>query len=331
VNEILTNYEIDALLQMFRAEGAATEAAAPAKVAQPELFDRRAVSPVDLLKPNRLGREQMRVIERYFEGAGRLLSATISDRLRLDMRCDCVAVEQQRFGNWLEQLPGPVAIHVMRVEPFRLPAVLTASSSLLYGAVDRILGGSGRVARVPADFTAAEHTVAEALVGPCMDRICESLAEIGKLSWSMQSRSCNRSTARVLPSQEVVLSVCFQVVGEFLLGDLRLVIPFADIEPLLDRFGRDARERLAPGSMRATVAGALRGMPLHIGVELGGARIRLRQLLELKPGDVIPLCARIGQPALVPVQGLPKFTGSVGRIGNRLGVQLVDVMAGPGA
>ena len=336
MNEILTNHEIDALLQMFRNEGAAREVGAAeftasASMPDPAPVDRRAVSPIDLLKPNRLGRERMRGLERYFEGAGRLLSATMSDRLRLETRCDCVAVEQLLFGSWLEHLPGPVVIYVLQMQPFRQPVLLTASTSLLYGAVDRILGGSGRVTRLPRDFTAAEHTVAEALVGPCLDRICEGVAEIGKLSWSMQSRSCNRSSARILPSQDVVLAVCFQAAGEYLMGDMRLVVSLADLEPLLERVGREGGSGPEPGAMRAAIASRLHDMPLELGVELAKGRIRLGQLLELQPGDVIPLAARVGQPAIVPVQGTPKFTGRVGRIGNRFGVQVVDVMGGPDA
>jgi flagellar motor switch protein FliM len=279
------------------------------------------------LKPNRLGREQLRGLERYFESAGKLLSATIGDRLRLDTRCDCVAVEQLRFGSWLEQLPGPVAIYVLQMEPFKLPVLFTASTSMLYGAVDRILGGSGKVQKVPKDFTSAEHTVAEALVGPCLDRICEALSEVIKLKWTIANRFCNPSMAQILPAQDVVLSIYFQAAGDFLLGDLRLVIPFVSLEPLLDKFGRDSVAALEPGALRQKLGVTVRDMPVDVAVELGGARIRLRQLLELQAGDVIPLDTRFGQPAVVPVMGRPKFTGHVGRIGNRLGLQVADVMA----
>jgi flagellar motor switch protein FliM len=329
VNEILTNEEIDTLLQMFRTEGGAVEAEPPLRApaaAAIAAVDERVVSPIDLLKPNRLGREQMRGIERYFESAGKFLSATISDRLRLDTRCDCVAVEQLRFGTWLEQLPGPVAIYQLQMEPWKQPVLFTASTSLLYGAVDRILGGSGKVQKVPKDFTAAEHTVAEALVGPCLDRIVESLADVVKLKWSVQNRFCNPSLAQILPSQDVVLSVYFQTAGDFLIGDLRLMIPFAAIEPLLDRFCRDSAAMATPGAMKESVAATVRNVPLDVAVQLGGARIRLRQLLDLQQGDVIPLQARLGQPAVVPIQGKPKFTAHVGRIGNRLGIQVADVM-----
>src|SRR5262245_2034206 len=138
---------------MFRAGAVEDEMAAPAPVLDDA--DDERVSDVDLLKPNRLAREQLRGMERFFESAGKAMSATISDKLRLDTRCDCVAVEQQRFGTWLDHLPGPVSIYVVKMSPFRLPVLFTASTSLLYGAVDRIFGGSGKVTKVPWGCTAA--------------------------------------------------------------------------------------------------------------------------------------------------------------------------------
>jgi len=328
VNEILTNEEIDTLLEMFRSEGAVPEKPAAAVAPIPTLAPAGVIAhTVDLLKPNRLGREQLRGLERCFDSAAKLLSGTISDKLRLDTRCDCVAVEQQRFGTWLDHLPGPVSIYVVRMSTFRLPVLFTASTSLLYGAVDRIFGGSGKVTKVPKDFTAAEHAVAESLVGPCLDRIAESLREVVKLKWRILNRFCNPAMAQVLPAQDVVVSIYFQAAGDLLMGDLRLVIPYEALEPLLDRFGRDSVHRLEPGAMREQVTSVVREMPVDLAVELGGANhIRLGQLLDLQAGDVLPLATRVGQPAIVPVMGTPKFTATIGRIGNRFGAQVVDVM-----
>lgn len=333
MNEILSNDEIDTLLDMFRSEGGAHEPASgdsPNATSSIEAIDGRLISHVDLLKPNRLGREQLRGIERYFESAGKLLSATMSDKLRLDTRCDCVAVEQMRFSSWLEQLPGPVSIYVLKMEPFTQPCMLTVSTSLLYGAVDRILGGSGEVKAVPEDFTDAEHTVAEALVAPCLDRISEALSEVVELKWQITNRFCNPSMAQILPSQDVVLSVYFQATGDCLIGDLRLVMPFAGLEPLLERFGRDPVSQMEPGAMRAQLSETVHGMPVDVAVNLGSSRIRLGQLLNLQPGDVIPLATRFGEPAVVPVMGENKFTAHLGRIGNRLGARIADVMGGKG-
>ncbi len=179
---------------------------------------------------------------------------------------------------------------------------------------------------MPDDFTAAEYTVSEALIGPCLDRICESLIEVVDLEWTIQNRFCNPSMAQILPSQDVVMTVYFQVAGEFLIGDLRLTIPFSAIEPLIDNFTRDRTVTVEQGALQDTVQKTLGGVPIHIVGELGDAKIRLRQMLALQPGDVIPLDKRIGQPAIVPVQGKPKFKAHVGKIGNRMGLQVADVI-----
>ena len=162
MNEILSNEEIDTLLDMFRSEGGALDddGAVGAKSDMPIVAaDNRVVSPIDLLKPNRLGREQLRGIERHFESAGKFLSATISDKLRTDIRCDCVAVEQQRFGAWLDAVPGPVAFYVLGMKPFQYPCLLTASTSLLYGAVDRMQ--MARAARAPDQCHHCNHRQGE--------------------------------------------------------------------------------------------------------------------------------------------------------------------------
>ncbi|MEC7584287.1 MAG: FliM/FliN family flagellar motor switch protein [Planctomycetota bacterium] len=328
MNEILSNDEIDTLVDLFRSNGAIEDDHggfhAPAETVDAPV--ERRVNQMDLLKPNRLSREQLRGLNCLFESAGKLLSATISDKLRIDTRCECVAVEQQRFSTWLEHLPGPVAIYVVKMKPFPLPVLVTVSTGLLYGAVDRILGGSGRVARVPRDFTQAEYTVADALVGPCVQRIAESLSDVVELEWEFENRFCNPSMAQILPSQDVVLSAYFQASGEFLIGDLRLLIPFVSLEPYLEKLGKDNVSQAEPGAMQDLVQHAVKGVPMDLSAVLGDAKINLEQLMALQPGDVVPLTTRAGAPAVVPVQGEPKFRGHLGRIGNRLALQIADVI-----
>ena len=117
----------------------------------------------------------------------------MSDRLRLDMVCDCVAVEQMRFAAWSRLLSTPSAIYVLQMPPFEMPVLLAVTTSVLYGAVDRILGGTGRVQEERQDFTAAEYIVADAFVGPCLDRICEGLRDLAQLTWRVESRCCTPS------------------------------------------------------------------------------------------------------------------------------------------
>lgn len=323
MKELLSNEEIDTLLEMFRADDATLHEVA--EDSRPAASD-TVVSRVDLLKPNRLGREQMRSLERHFQSASKALAASISEKLRLDVACDCVAVEQIRFQNWNALLSGPVGIYTIALKP--LGSVLfTVTTQLLYGAVDRILGGSGRVANVPKDFTAAEYTVADAFVGPCMQRICDSLEDVAKSSWAIENRCSSPSMAQIMPGQEVVLSVHFQIGGEVLLGDLRLAIPYTALEPHLATVHSGPRSKAQqPGALRATIARTLEPVRMNLSVKLGDGTLPLRQLLSLAVGDVIPLHTRLGEPLIAPVQGVPKFAGDVGSIGNRLAFRVGAVL-----
>jgi flagellar motor switch protein FliM len=314
--ELLSNEEIDTLLELFRGEGAELELpdveGLEAVTAAGQ--QRALVSPLDLLKPNRLHRHELTGFERYFQNAAIALSSAITERLRLELKCDCVAVEQLRFNTWTSQFERPAGIYVLKMPPFELPGLFLVTSELLYGAVDRILGGSGRIQQVPKSFTHAEYMVADALIAPCLDRITRSLAEIVELDWEIEARTSNLSMAQVLSPYEVVLSVYFQVSGDFLLGDMRLIMPISELEPYLGALSRNADRCFShpAGLLRAAVERNLRDVPLELKVVLGEAEITLRELLQLSVDDVVRLNSRRGRELVAPVQGVPKFAGHVG-------------------
>ncbi len=330
MKEILTNEEIDTLLDLFRSEGPPIDVGPGADLPISQRIDDDAplVSPIDLLKPNRMTREQIRSFERIFEGVAKLLSGTIAEKLRTDVQCDCVAVEQIRFQGWLNLIGGPIAIYQLAMPPLAGPVLFTATTSLLYGAVDRILGGSGKVQRIPKDFSSAEYTVADAFVGPCLDRVVGKLDELAPIKWHIERRFCNPSMAQVLPQQDVMLAVHFQISGDSLLGDLRLAFPYAALEPFLDNLetGPGSSPARPGGAMREQIERSVQAVPVEMSVMLGETTLSLRNLMSLRAGDVIPLATRVGQPLVAPVQGRPKFTGLIGTVGHRLAFQVGSVL-----
>lgn len=328
MKELLSNEEIDTLLDLFRTDGLIEEVSGNDFALEDRSSEEGPlVREIDLLKPNRFGREQMRSLERLFQGCAKSFTATMSDKLRMDMRCDCVAVEQMRLQGWVKSLYGPAAIYQLAMPPFDMPVLFGVTTGLLYGAVDRILGGSGRVLETRTEFTAAEYIVADAFVGPCLEQLCESLEDLGEFTWAIETRFCNPSMAQVIPGQDVVLSVHFQVSSELLQGDLRLAVPFSSIEPFLEgiEFGPGSAYRVPPGAMRETTTKTMESVPVDLSVLLGQTQVPLRQLLALEVGDVVALPTRVGEPLVAPVHGRPKFKGQVGTRGSQFAFQVGTV------
>ncbi|MCA8957223.1 MAG: FliM/FliN family flagellar motor switch protein [Planctomycetes bacterium] len=329
MKELLSNEEIETLMEMFRSDE--SDLQEETQFAGLGGFTKSAreavVSPVDLLKPNRISREQMQDFERIFESAAKGIGATMCDRLRYDMNCDCVATEQLRFNSWMQLVGNNAAIYVLSAPPLEQPLLFSVTTNLLYGSVDRILGGHGKVSEVPSDFSEAELVVADAFLEPVFERLGASLGELTDLQLSVDSRTTNPSLAYVFPSQDVVVAAHFQTGGEFLLGDLRLALPYTAIESHLARLGTGpGKFKQLPGSMRDTLRRTVSPVEVSMSIDLGRAALSLRELLALRVGDVVTLNQRLGEPLVAPVQGHPKFTGQIGTLGRRLAFQIGSVL-----
>ncbi len=74
----------------------------------------------------------------------------------------------------------------------------------------------------------------------------------------------------------------------------------------------------------------VREVPVEVVVKLGEARLHLRDLAQLKEGDVIVLNKKLGQPLEAVVGARSRFSGWPGRIGNQQAYQIADLM-GPNA
>jgi flagellar motor switch protein FliM len=201
------------------------------------------------------------------------------------------------------------------------------TTELLYGAVDRILGGLGKVTKVPKDLSEAEYTVADAFVEPCIERLGFSMKEVLPVGWELGNRSTNPSFAQVLPLQDVVLSVHFQAGGDFLLGDMRLVLPYTVLEPGLPALS-ESRVQAGENTSGAREALGRNLLPVEVDltVQLGETNLPLRQLLALSIGDVVPLQTRLGDELIAPVEGVPKFAGQVGTLGGRRAYRISSVL-----
>jgi flagellar motor switch protein FliN/FliY len=68
-------------------------------------------------------------------------------------------------------------------------------------------------------------------------------------------------------------------------------------------------------------------VPLRITVELGGARLSIRELLQLGHGSVIELDKPGGEPLDVKVNGRPIARGEAVIVNEKFGVRLTQIIS----
>jgi flagellar motor switch protein FliM len=111
-------------------------------------------------------------------------------------------------------------------------------------------------------------------------------------------------------------------------GTMSLCLPHVAIEPVLRRLGKGpasarARTQTSPPPRRA-LEQTLAACPVSVDVELAHLDVSLRELLDLRSGDVLPLGLLGERGASASLQGLPRFQGKPGRSRGRWAFQVLS-------
>jgi flagellar motor switch protein FliN/FliY len=68
-------------------------------------------------------------------------------------------------------------------------------------------------------------------------------------------------------------------------------------------------------------------VPLDLTVEIGRARVAIRELLQLGQGSVLELAKAAGEPLDVLVNGKPVARGEAVMVNDRFGIRLTDILS----
>lgn len=68
-------------------------------------------------------------------------------------------------------------------------------------------------------------------------------------------------------------------------------------------------------------------VPVVLAMEVGRARIAIRELLELNPGSVVKLGRAVGDPMDILVNGCLVAKGEVVVVGEQFGIRIADVVS----
>ena len=90
----------------------------------------------------------------------------------------------------------------------------------------------------------------------------------------------------------------------------------------------ETMEMTAPGVGAAAPRNLdlLLDVPLEVTVEIGRARLAIRELLQLGQGSVVELTKLAGEPLDVLINGRPIARGEAVMVNDRFGVRLTDII-----
>src|SRR5262245_43145417 len=278
---------------------------------------RRGVQTLDLTSQERSLRGRMPGLELVLDRLVRGLRTSLAGLFGQQPPVAVTGVELVKFARVTERLPQPICLQLFRLTPLAGQGMLVVTPPLAAALLQVVFGGhpSRRTPLAARELSALEQRALERFATRVLQDLQEAWRPIAALELGFLRSETVPMFACIVPPQELVLHLDLRldVDGS---DDARLwvCIPNAALDPLRPRLQTPpGAESTGPrASWGDRVRAVLAAAELELSAELGTRRMRVREVLGLKVGDVLPLATGREGPVLVRVEGRPRFLGAPG-------------------
>lgn len=323
MGEVLTQAEIDALLGALTGGELKLE-----EIVQAE--PTKKVRVYDFKRPNKFSKDQIHSLQNIHENWCRSLATYLSAQLHILTETKVLSIEQITYDEFIRSLPSPTILGLYTMNPLEGTALLELSPSLVFAFIDRLLGGEGGQLERNRDLTEIERTLIERRLVQIVELFEEAWREVYEIHPQYLAMETNPQFTQIVAPNEMVVLVTIEVKFGEAMGMVNVCIPYLVLEPILDKLNTfllfsTSAKTTTPEQVRA-IRQKIEKAQVDMIVMLGRAEILVKDMLELAPGDVIPLNHEIDKPLPVYVGNYVKFLGIPGLHGDHLAVQIAEIV-----
>ncbi len=343
MRDVLEQSEVDALLAAVDGGQLTSSPAAPAAVASSAarggtLYGsaRKDVLTYDFKRPERVSKDQMRALEALHEGFGRNFGAALSGFLRTIVEVNVAHIEQLTYSEFTHGLPNPTCFNLLKIDQLDGQMCLEISPLIVYPIIDRLLGGSSGELYIPQrPLTQIEQRLVSRVTDRATAQLSEAWGNLTPMTFSVADFESNPQLVQIVPPNETVVVIGFEVKMGNRAGTMSLCIPYNSIEPILGKLAAQnwfSYQKKDPGgaslrNLTANVAGA----PVEMRALLGSTTMTLRDLMSLGVGDLITTDKAQVRDVSILVEGKTKFTAQVGQLRGKKAVRITRTCNDPAA
>ena len=295
--EILSQDEVDALLKGVLGESEE----------ESRHEDEGGIHSYDIGKQERIVRGRMPTLEIINERFARMFRIGLFNFMRRSAEISVSPVKILKYSEFVRNLVVPTNLNLVRFKPLRGTALLIFDPNLVFLIVDNLFGGDGRFhMRVEGrDFTPTEQRVIQRLLDVTLEEYKKAWDPVHPLEFEYVRSEMNPQFANIATPSEVVVVTTFNIELGDGGGDFHVCTPYAMIEPIRDVLSSSMQgEQLeADDRWLRLMAQQVQAAEVDLVANLGSASITLRQVMDMKVGDIIPLL--IPKTITAEISGVP--------------------------
>ena len=315
VQDLLSQDEIDALLHGVDDGLVETETDA----------DPTSVKSYDLTSQDRIVRGRMPTLEMINERFARYTRISMFNLLRRSADVAVGGVQVMKFGEYVHSLYVPTSLNLVKMKPLRGTSLFILDAKLVFKLVDNFFGGDGRHAKIEGrEFTPTELRVVRMVLEQAFIDLKEAWQAIMEVNFEYINSEVNPAMANIVGPSEAIVVSTFHIELDGGGGDLHVTMPYSMIEPVREMLDAGFQSDLDDQDERWV--NALRQDVLDVDVPIGATvarrQLRLRDILHMQPGDIIPV--EMPEDMIMRANGVPAFKVKMGSHKGNLALQVIE-------
>jgi len=318
--DILSQEEVDALLR-----GVSDEVDASAW-----LETDAGVRPYDIGRQERIVRGHMPGLELVNERFTGLLRAGLFDFMRKDVEISAGPVRALKYGEFVRTLVVPTNLNLVQIKPLKGHALIVFEPALVSQVVEYLFGGQGRF-HTRADgwsFTPTEMRVIQRMLHVVFEQYQRAWQPVFDLTLEYIRSETHTQLAAIATPAEAVVATDFSIDLGGARGDFHVCIPYAMLEPIgnLMHSSLPSDRREQSDRWTSLLSAQVYSADVELKVNLAQVEVTVRQLLGLRPGDVIAV--DLPEVLVAEVDGVPVLEGGYGVVNGQYALKVERLVGG---
>lgn len=317
-DDILSQEEVDALLRGVTGE--------LEDVGSDE--DTDGVRVYDIGRQERIVRGRMPTLEIINERFARNFRLGLFNLIRRTAEISVGPVTVIKYSEFVRNLIVPTNLNMVHMAPLRGTALFVFDPNFVFLVVDNLFGGDGRYhMRVEGrDFTATEQRIIKKLLDVVFEEMQKAWENLYPVQFEYVRSEMNTQFANIATPTEVVVVTTFNIELGSGGGDFHVCIPYSMIEPIRDMLTSTMQADRAEADERwvQQMTFQVQDAEVELVANLGQTSVTLRQIMNLKQGDVISL--DLPDAVVAQVDGIPLFRCQYGQKNGQLALKIDQVL-----
>lgn len=295
----------------------------------PEVSPTRSTAvPYDFRRPNKFNREHVRALQIANETFARQFTTVLSSTLRTVSTVSLRNVGQLTYDEYIRDIPNPSYLALVSLAPLTGASIFHLPLPVAMAAVDRLLGGTGTGATPNRPLTDIEAVLMRDLMGRILHELAYGFESLTAITPKLLQQEFNPQFAQIAAATDMCVCMTYDVRVGAQQGEATLCVPFASIQPVLDEVAGSSllvgRAASDPRAVYQALAARIGMAPVEVSVRFDEVTLSSAEIVDLQPGDVLPLGHGTDVPLTVSVAGQDAFSAMAGRRGKRLACLIVD-------